>query len=54
MLDEADEMLNMGFSDSINDIFEALPPDHQTLMFSATMSKDVERVAQKYLRVLRQ
>ena len=50
VLDEADEMLNMGFSDSINDIFEALPPDHQTLMFSATMSKDVERVAQKYLR----
>ena len=49
VLDEADEMLNMGFSDSINEIFEALPTEHQTLMFSATMSRDVERVAKKYL-----
>ena len=49
VLDEADEMLNMGFSDSINEIFESLPTEHQTLMFSATMSRDVERVAQKYL-----
>ena len=49
VLDEADEMLNMGFSDSINEIFEALPPQHQTLMFSATMSRDVEQVAKKYL-----
>jgi len=49
VLDEADEMLNMGFSDSINEIFEALPQDHQTLMFSATMSREVERVAHKYL-----
>ena len=50
VLDEADEMLNMGFSDSINDIFDSLPAEHQTLMFSATMSRDVERVAKKYLR----
>ena len=50
VLDEADEMLNMGFSDSINEIFESLPEDHSTLMFSATMSRDVERVAKKYLR----
>ena len=49
VLDEADEMLNMGFSDSINEIFESLPADHHTLMFSATMSKEVERVAQQYL-----
>ena len=49
VLDEADEMLNMGFSDSINEIFESLPADHNTLMFSATMSKEVERVAKKYL-----
>ena len=49
VLDEADEMLNMGFSDSINEIFESLPVDHNTLMFSATMSKEVERVAKKYL-----
>ena len=49
VLDEADEMLNMGFSDSINEIFEELSADHHTLMFSATMSKEVERVAKKYL-----
>ena len=49
VLDEADEMLNMGFSDAINEIFESLPADHQTLMFSATMSREVERVAKNYL-----
>ena len=49
VLDEADEMLNMGFSDSINEIFESLSDEHHTLMFSATMSKEVERVAKKYL-----
>lgn len=49
VLDEADEMLNMGFSDSINEIFESLPAEHSTLMFSATMSKEVERVAKTYL-----
>ena len=50
VLDEADEMLNMGFSDSINDIFESLPEEHNTLMFSATMSREVEKVAKKYLK----
>ena len=49
VLDEADEMLNMGFSDSINEIFESLPADHHTLMFSATMSREVERIAKQYL-----
>ena len=49
VLDEADEMLNMGFSDSINEIVESLPAEHSTLMFSATMSREVERVAKKYL-----
>lgn len=49
VLDEADEMLNMGFSDSINAIFEQLSDDHSTLLFSATMSKEVERVAKQYL-----
>ena len=49
VLDEADEMLNMGFSDAINEIFESLPADHSTLMFSATMSREVERVARDYL-----
>ena len=49
VLDEADEMLNMGFSDAIDDIFASLPDEHQTLMFSATMSREVERVAKNYL-----
>ena len=49
VLDEADEMLNMGFSDSINEIFESLPDEHDTLMFSATMSREVERIAKQYL-----
>ena len=49
ILDEADEMLNMGFSDSINAIFEQLPDDRNTLLFSATMSREVEKVAKSYL-----
>ena len=49
VLDEADEMLNMGFSEAINAVFEALPEEHSTLMFSATMSREVERVARQYL-----
>ena len=49
VLDEADEMLNMGFSEAINEIFESLSKEHHTLMFSATMSKEVERVAKQYL-----
>ena len=49
VLDEADEMLNMGFSESINEVFESLPAEHHTLMFSATMSREVERVARQYL-----
>ena len=49
VLDEADEMLNMGFSEAIEEIFQSLPEDHNTLMFSATMSRDVERVAKKFL-----
>ena len=50
VLDEADEMLNMGFSEAIEEIFQSLPEDHNTLMFSATMSRDVERVAKKFLK----
>ncbi|MDO4991343.1 MAG: DEAD/DEAH box helicase [Prevotellaceae bacterium] len=50
VLDEADEMLNMGFSESINEIFESIPEQHTTLLFSATMSREVERVAKQYLR----
>ena len=50
VLDEADEMLNMGFSDAINEIFDSLPTEHSTLMFSATMSRAVEHVAKQYLK----
>ena len=50
VLDEADEMLNMGFSESINTIFEGVPEDRNTLLFSATMSKEIERIAKNYLR----
>ena len=49
VLDEADEMLNMGFQDSITEILTGVPEDRNTLLFSATMSKEVERVAQGYL-----
>ena len=49
VLDEADEMLNMGFTDSINEIFEGVPKDRNTLLFSATMSREIERIAKSYL-----
>ena len=49
VLDEADEMLNMGFSESINEIFEHLSDDRNTLLFSATMSREIERIAKSYL-----
>lgn len=50
VLDEADEMLNMGFSESIDEILAGVPEEHNTLLFSATMSKEIERIARKYLR----
>ena len=49
VLDEADEMLNMGFADSIDAIFEGVPADRNTLLFSATMSREIERIAKSYL-----
>lgn len=49
VLDEADEMLNMGFTESINAIFEKLPVEKNTLLFSATMSKEIEKIAKTYL-----
>lgn len=49
VLDEADEMLNMGFTDSINRILEDVPRDRNTLLFSATMSKEVAVIAKNYL-----
>ena len=49
VLDEADEMLNMGFSDSINEILAGVPAERNTLLFSATMGKEIERIAKTYL-----
>ena len=49
VLDEADEMLNMGFADSINEIFEGVPEERNTLLFSATMSREIEKIAKSYL-----
>jgi ATP-dependent RNA helicase DeaD len=49
VLDEADEMLNMGFSEDIAQIFSAIPEEHTTLLFSATMSKEIEKIARTYL-----
>ena len=49
VMDEADEMLNMGFTESINAILEYVPKDRNTLMFSATMSPEISRIAKTYL-----
>ncbi|WP_024992982.1 DEAD/DEAH box helicase [Phocaeicola paurosaccharolyticus] len=49
VMDEADEMLNMGFTDSINSILEKVPENRNTLMFSATMSPEISRIAKTYL-----
>jgi len=49
VLDEADEMLNMGFSESIDEILKGVPTDRNTLLFSATMSKEIEAIARNYL-----
>ncbi|MDR0776778.1 MAG: DEAD/DEAH box helicase [Azonexus sp.] len=49
VLDEADEMLRMGFIDDVEWILEHTPEQHQTALFSATMPEPIRRVAQKYL-----
>jgi ATP-dependent RNA helicase DeaD len=49
ILDEADEMLNMGFQESINDILSEVPEERATLLFSATMPKEVAVIARKYM-----
>ncbi len=49
VLDEADRMLDMGFSESIDEILSKVPRDRNTLLFSATMSKEIEKIALSYL-----
>ncbi|MBU4536382.1 MAG: DEAD/DEAH box helicase [Euryarchaeota archaeon] len=48
VLDEADEMLDMGFRDDIEEILRFVPKKRQTLLFSATLSKDILRLTKKY------
>ncbi|MEQ6376698.1 DEAD/DEAH box helicase [Bacillaceae bacterium S4-13-58] len=50
ILDEADEMLNMGFIEDIHAILEAIPPERQTLLFSATMPNEIKEIATKMMR----
>ncbi len=49
VLDEADEMLNMGFREDIDTILSTITQPHTTLLFSATFSKEIEKISQSYL-----
>ncbi|TXL61686.1 DEAD/DEAH box helicase [Cerasibacillus terrae] len=50
VLDEADEMLNMGFIDDIRDILKSIPEERQTLLFSATMPKEIRDIATNMMK----
>lgn len=50
ILDEADEMLNMGFMDSINAILAEVPPTRNMLLFSATMPQEIARITKQYMK----
>ncbi|NCA84813.1 MAG: DEAD/DEAH box helicase [Clostridia bacterium] len=50
VLDEADEMLNMGFADDLNTILDQVPQDRNTLLFSATMPTEIRKIASRYMR----
>jgi ATP-dependent RNA helicase DeaD len=54
VLDEADEMLSMGFQEEVDAILEGVPQEHRTLLFSATMSQEIEHIAQNYLKEKRE
>ncbi len=49
VLDEADEMLTMGFKEDLEDILATTPQEKQTLLFSATMSKNIISITKKYM-----
>jgi ATP-dependent RNA helicase DeaD len=50
VLDEADEMLNMGFIDDIREILSSIPEERQTLLFSATMPKEIRDIGTKLMK----
>jgi len=50
VLDEADEMLRMGFLEAVEAILEKTPPNRQAALFSATLPSPIRRIAQKHLR----
>ncbi len=50
VLDEADEMLNMGFQEDIDEILSSTPDERNTWLFSATMPEEVRRIAKKYMQ----
>ena len=50
VLDEADEMLNMGFIDDMEEIMKSIPEERQTLLFSATMPSQIKKLTKKYLK----
>jgi len=50
VLDEADEMLNMGFKDDLDSILSETPSERQTLLFSATMPKEISQIAKNYMK----
>ncbi|MBO9539634.1 DEAD/DEAH box helicase [bacterium] len=50
VLDEADEILDMGFKEELEEILGQFPDDHQTLLFSATLDDEIERIARTYMR----
>jgi len=54
ILDEADEMLNMGFSEDLEKILSSVPVERKMLMFSATMSKEIQTISKKYLNNARE
>ncbi|PKN06545.1 MAG: hypothetical protein CVU72_03930 [Deltaproteobacteria bacterium HGW-Deltaproteobacteria-7] len=54
VLDEADEMLNMGFKEELNEVLAGTPEDKRVLLFSATMPREIENIARSYMKTPRE